>query len=793
MALPTHDRPARPAAAPANTTPVAGAAPPEDEPAPHLAAPKGVAGGLPAIQQTMAHALRHMGVVRGVRTLLRTNQMNGFDCPGCAWPEPGDHRAIAEFCENGAKAVASEATTRRVGPEFFAQHSIPELAKQTDQWLNDQGRLTHPMVKRAGRDHYEAISWDDAFALVAEGLNALPTPDAAAFYTSGRTSNEAAFLYQLFVRHYGTSNLPDCSNMCHESSGSGLNETIGVGKGTVSLDDFAEADAIFIIGQNPGTNHPRMLTTLQECARRGATIVSINPLPEAGTMRFKHPQEVFAMLGHGTQLAKLHLPVRINGDVAVMKGIMKAMLEEEARRSGGWPRSLEKGASWQILDHAFIAQYTDGFEAFSAALEEASWDEIVRSSGVSRELITQAADVAMKAKSVIACWAMGITQHKNAVGNVREIVDFLLLRGNMGRPGAGACPVRGHSNVQGDRTMGIWEKMPDAFLDKLKGEFGIDPPRKHGFDTVQAISAMERGAVKVLFAVGGNLLAAAPDTERTARAMQRCRLTAHVATKLNRGHLITGDTALLLPCLGRTEVDRQASGEQFVTVENSMSVVSPSVGALPPASEHLKSEVAIIAALAEKTLGSRSRVDWEALAGNYDTIRDHISRVVKGFDDFNARVRKPGGFRLPNGARDRVFNTATQKARFTVNPMPHHELPPGRFLMMTIRSHDQYNTTVYGQDDRYRGIYGGRRVVFMNREDVAALGLEDGAMVDLTSHFEDGERVAPRFRVVSFPIPRGCTATYFPEANVLVPLGSVAEKSNTPASKSVVISVGRAS
>jgi molybdopterin-dependent oxidoreductase alpha subunit len=754
-----------------------GAQPPAEGEAPRVSPPEAVAGGLPAIASTVREAARHMGLVRGARTLLRTNQMDGFDCPGCAWPEPDLHRSVVEFCENGAKAVASEATLRRADPEFFAAHSIDDLASRADVWLNDAGRLTHPMVKREGGDHYEPISWDDALGLVAAELRALATPDAAAFYTSGRTSNEAAFLYQLFARQLGTNNLPDCSNMCHESSGRGLSEVLGVGKGTVSLDDFEKADAIFVIGQNPGTNHPRMLTTLQAAAKRGATIVSVNPLPEAGTMRFQHPQDVFGMLGAGTELARLHLPVKVNGDVAVLKGIMKEML---ARQDG--------------VDRAFVDEHTDGFEAFRAALDATRWEDVLEASGVSREKIAEAARIACEAKALVACWAMGITQHRNGVANVQEIANFLLLKGNVGRPGAGACPVRGHSNVQGDRTMGISERMGDDFLDRLGAAFSFEPPRRHGHDTVQTIGAMERGDVKVFFAMGGNFLSAAPDTERTARALERCRLTAHVSTKLNRGHLVTGGVALILPCLGRTEADAQASGPQFVTVENSMSVVSASRGTLPPASPELRSEVAIVCGLARATLGAgaRSTVDWEALAADYDAIRDQIARVVPGFEGFNARVREPGGFHLPNAARERVFETATKKARFTVHPIPRHALLPGQLLMMTMRSHDQYNTTVYGLDDRYRGVHGGRRVVFLSPEDARERGLSHGDRVDLTSHFEDGERHARGFSVVVFHIPRGSAATYFPEANVLVPLGSVAEKSNTPASKSVVISVSRA-
>jgi molybdopterin-dependent oxidoreductase alpha subunit len=736
-----------------------------------------VAGGIPAIVQTAKHAWREMGARRSLKTLLAVNQKDGFDCPGCAWPEPDNERSHAEFCENGAKAVAEEATRKRVTPEFFKEWSVAELSKKSDFWLGKQGRLTHPMLLRRGSEHYEPVSWDEAFALVAAELNTLASPDEAIFYTSGRASNEAAFLYQLFVRQFGTNNLPDCSNMCHESSGSALTETIGVGKGTVTLEDFNLAQAIFIIGQNPGTNHPRMLTTLQKAKRNGCKIVHINPLPEVGATRFKHPQEIFRMLGHGTELADLFLQLRINGDVPLLKGIMKEMLEEEERRPG------------EVLDHEFIREQTTGFESFVQALKEVSWDEIVEQSGIAREQMREAARIMIASKRTICCWAMGLTQHKNAVANIQEIVNLLLLRGQIGKPGAGACPVRGHSNVQGDRTMGIWERPTETFLDSLSKEFEFEPPREFGFDTVESIKAMHAGQGKIFFALGGNFLSATPDTEYTAEALRHCRLTVQVSTKLNRAHLITGEQALILPCLGRTEIDVQATGPQFVSSENSMGVVQSSRGSLEPASPELLSETMIVARLAAATLSKRSKVDWLALAGDYDLIRSSIERVIPGFEDYNGRVRVPGGFYLPNGARERSFKTATGRALFTVHPLPRHELEPGQFLMMTIRSHDQFNTTIYGLDDRYRGIHNGRRVVLLNPEDILEAGLTQGQVVDLVSHFENEERMARRFVVVPYSIPRRCAATYFPEANVLVAIGSVAEKSNTPASKSVRISL----
>jgi molybdopterin-dependent oxidoreductase alpha subunit len=634
------------------------------------------------------------------------------------------------------------------------------------------------MILRKGSSHYEPISWEGAFQKIAEELNALDSPDDAIFYTSGRTSNEAAFLYQLLVRLFGTNNLPDCSNMCHESSGAALYETLGVGKGTVLLQDFELADTIFLIGQNPGTNHPRMLGALQSAVRRGCQVVSINPIPEVGMMQFQHPQEVLQLIGSSsTPITTLFLQVRINGDVALLKGIMKAMLEEEERRPG------------KIFDHHFIASHTSGFEAFIEDLRGESWEVIIEESGIDRERIQQAAEVVMRSKRLICCWAMGLTQHKNAVANIQEIINLLLLGGHIGRPGAGACPVRGHSNVQGDRTMGIWERMSDSFLDRLGAEFGFEPPRKPGYDTVDAIQAMYNKPGMVFFAMGGNFLAASPDTEYTARALQNCRLTVQVSTKLNRAHLVTGEEALILPCLGRTELDQQQGGLQFVTVEDSMSMVHPSRGTLPPASEHLRSEPAIVAGLARALFGNRYPIDWEGMTAHYDTIRDHIANVVFGFEDFNLRIYQDGMFHLPNSAAERRFRTRSGKAQFTVHPIPRIALEPGQLRMMTIRSHDQFNTTIYGLDDRYRGVENGRRVIFLNEEDIRALGFTNGQRVDIYSHFEGEERVAPGFQIVAFDLPRRCAATYYPETNVLVPVRNVAEKSNTPVSKSVVISL----
>ncbi len=757
------------------------ALPPVETDAIKITHPAHVAAGVTSVLKAVEFTLKEPGLVRGVAAMARLNQFDGIDCPGCAWPDPDHDRSLNEYCENGAKAISEEATSKRCTPEFFRSHSLAELSQQSDYWLGHQGRLTHPMVLRSGSDHYQPISWEDAFTMIAGELNALSSPNEAVFYTSGRTSNEAAFLYQLFVRQFGTNNLPDCSNMCHESSGFALKEVIGVGKGTVILEDFDLADTILIIGQNPGTNHPRMLSSLQRAARRGATIVSVNPLAEVGLVRFKHPQDVLHLLGSGTKIAKHFVRVRLSGDLAFFKGLCKEILEEEAKRPG------------QIVNRAFVEQKTAGFEEFHAALDRLSWDDIVEQSGISRVQIREIAEVVMRSKSMIACWAMGLTQQRQAVATIQEIVNLLLLGGHMGRPGAGACPVRGHSNVQGDRTMGIWERMPASFLDKLRDVFGFEPPRKHGWDVVESIKAMHRGEAKVFFAMGGNFLSATPDTDFTAEALSRCNLTVHVSTKLNRAHVITGKQALILPCLGRTDLDVQVGGPQFVSVENSMGVVHSSRGSLEPPSEQLLSEPVIVARLAVATLGSRTTVNWMHLVEDYDRIRDLIACVIPGCEEMNEKVRQKAGFYLPNAARDDDYKTKTGKANFAVSVMEPIRLEPGQFLMTTLRSHDQYNTTIYGLDDRYRGVFHGRRVVFMNPNDLKDHGWKAGDRLDITSHFQNNGkeelRMAPRFVLVPYEIPRRCVATYFPEANVLVPIGSVALGSNTPTSKAVIVSL----
>ncbi|MGY0489789.1 FdhF/YdeP family oxidoreductase [Streptomyces sp. WG-D5] len=742
-----------------------------------LSKPRTWATGAPAVAHALQYALSQTSPKRTALTLLNINQDGGIDCPGCAWPEGApDKRHRNEYCENGAKHIADEATTRRVTRDFFAEHPVSELAQRSDYWLNQQGRLTEPMVKYPGSDHYEPIGWDGALGLLADELNGLDNPDEALFYTSGRLANEPAFLLQLFARAYGTNNLPDCSNLCHESSGSALNETLGIGKGSVSLDDLHNSDLVFVVGQNPGTNHPRMLTALEETKRRGGRIVAVNPLPEAGLLRFKHPQKARGVIGRGTEIADQFLQIRPGGDLALFQALNLLLLEAEDRAPG------------TVLDREFIDAHTCGYEVFTDNIRGLDWAEVRRATGLTRQEIEEVHRKVLASKSVIVCWAMGLTQHKHGVPTIREVVNFLLLRGNIGRPGAGVCPVRGHSNVQGDRTMGVWERMPQSFLDALEKEFGFAPPTRHGVDAVDAIRAMRDGRGKVFVGVAGNFVRATPDSDVTEQALRNCRLTAHISTKLNRSHTVCGDTALILPTLGRSDRDIQAGGEQFMTVEDSMSDVHATRGRLAPASPALLSEVSIISRLARRTLGDRYGIPWREFEDDYDTVRERIARVVPGFDDFNRRVRAPGGFNLPNPVNKRVFQTASGTAVFTANTFTGLTAPPGHLILQTLRSHDQWNTVPYAMDDRYRGVKGARRVVLANADDLDELGIADGSLVDLVGVWTDGtERRAPAFRVVGYPTPRGSAAAYYPETNVLVPLDSVADQSNTPTSKAVVV------
>ncbi|MDR7303598.1 FdhF/YdeP family oxidoreductase [Haloactinomyces albus] len=751
--------------------------------------PKRAAAGIQGVLTSLQRSVQQMGVARSAKALPLLNQSAGFDCPGCAWPDPraadGDKRKMAEFCENGAKAVAEEATTRTIGPEFFAEHPVSELAQRTDYWLGQQGRITHPMILREGEDHYQAISWDEAFEVVADELNRLDSPEEAAFYTSGRTSNEAAFLYQLMVRSFGTNNLPDCSNMCHESSGAALNETIGIGKGSVSLTDIEHADLVLVVGQNPGTNHPRMLSSLEKVKRRSGRVVAVNPLPETGLMEFKNPQNLRGLVGDGTSLADEFAQIRVGGDLALFKALAALILQAEETAPG------------TVLDHDFLRRYTHGFTEFARQARHIDWDDVEDSTGLPRAQVERIATMLVNSERTVVCWAMGLTQHKQAVPTIREVVNVLLLRGMIGKSGAGVCPVRGHSNVQGDRTMGIWEKMPETFLAALEGEFGISAPRRHGFDTIETLRAMHRGQCRAFVAMGGNFLAATPDTTATETALRGCELTVQISTKLNRSHLVPGRTALILPTLGRTERDTQGTGDQFVTVEDSMSVVHASSGRLQPASPHLLSEVAIVSRLARGLLGPDHPVSWESFERDYDRVREHIAHVVPGCENYNQRVRHADGFVLPHPPRDtRTFPTDTGKANFTVNiPDPIH-VPDGRLLLQTLRSHDQYNTTIYGLSDRYRGIEGGRRIIMVNTADIAEFGFHDGDVVDVVSEWRDGGRVveerrAEAFRLVAYSTPRGCAAAYYPETNPLVPLDAVADTSNTPTSKAIIVRLER--
>ncbi len=738
------------------------------------------AAGVKAVMVSMQRGLEQMGPLRTAAALTRLNQRHGFDCPGCAWPEEHGGRKLAEFCENGAKAVAEEATKRVVTPEFFARHSVAELDTKPEYWLSQQGRLTHPMVLRPDDTHYRPIEWDDAYRLIAEHLNALASPDEALFYTSGRTSNEAAFLYQLMVRSYGTNNLPDCSNMCHESSGTALTESIGIGKGSVTVEDVTEADLILIAGQNPGTNHPRMLSVLEKAKANGAKIVAINPLPEAGLIRFKDPQKVHGVVGHGVPIADEFVQIRIGGDMALFAGLGRLLLEAEDAAPG------------TVVDHEFIAAHCAGYDEYAAQTRNVDLATVTEASGVDRAQLQRVADLLAASKRTVLCWAMGLTQHHHAVATIGEATNLLFLRGMIGKPGAGVCPVRGHSNVQGDRTMGIWEKMPETFLTALDHRFGITSPRRHGYDTVDAIRAMRDGRASVFIGMGGNFVSATPDTEVTEAGLRSCALTVQISTKLNRSHLVHGTTALILPTLGRTDKDFQAGGKQLVSVEDSMSMVHLSRGNLTPPSDQLRSEVAIVCQMARTLLGPDHPVPWEKFNADYDHVREAIADVVPGCEDYNSRVRRPDGFQLPHPPRDsREFRTATGKANFAVNPLEWVPVPDGRLVLQTLRSHDQYNTTIYGLDDRYRGVKGGRRVVFVNPADIERLGFKANDRVDLISEFDGQERRADDFLLVPYSTPPGNAAAYYPETNPLVPLDHTAAKSNTPVSKAVVIRLQR--
>ena len=734
-----------------------------------LSSVKKTAAGIPAAVSSLHHGIRKMGITKTVRTLLTVNQKEGFDCPGCAWPDP-NHRTSFEFCENGAKAVADESMKANVNAQFFKKFSVAELLSKSDYWLNKQGRIFQPMILKQGATHYESIQWSQAFDLIAKSIQSMDSPNRGVYYTSGRTSNEAAFLYQALVRGLGTNNLPDCSNMCHESSGKALIETIGIGKGTVHLDDFNHSDLILVIGQNPGTNHPRMLTALRDAKKNGAKIISINPLPETGLQRFKHPQDYMTANFQSMQLADLYIPVRIGGDAALFKGVMKELIDSNS------------------IDESFISEKTQGFLELKHSLLDINWERIEIDSGISRETIQSIATMCKDSKATIACWAMGLTQHRNGVQVIQEVVNLLLMGGHIGKAGAGLCPVRGHSNVQGDRTVGIWEAPSESFLQKLESGLGFSMPKKHGYDVVNSIHAMHNGEVDVFISMGGNFLSATPDTRFTAAALQKTELTVQISTKLNRSHLVTGKTALILPVLGRTEIDIQKSGKQFVTVENSMGVVHRSRGTMKPVSDNLSSESSIVAQLGKRLCPDL--LPWENCEDNYDLIRDLMSNSLNGFENYNARVRNENGFLLPNRPRDEcAFDTTSGKASFTVHDLPDLAVSNDRFVLMTIRSHDQYNTTIYGLHDRYRGVHGNRRILFMNAIDMSEMGLKTRDSVDITSYYQNTKRHSKYWIVVPYEIPQGNLAAYFPEANELVPLDSTASISNTPTSKWIEVSL----
>ncbi|WP_408068627.1 FdhF/YdeP family oxidoreductase [Wenyingzhuangia sp. 2_MG-2023] len=734
------------------------------------------AAGIKAVYISLQQIFSRMSFQNSFKVLSKLNQKKGMDCPGCAWPDP-DHRSkLGEFCENGVKAIAEEAMERVADPDFFAKYSVEELSNQSDYWLGQQGRLTHPMILRNGETHYTPISWKETNQIIAKELNSLSSPNEAAFYTSGRTSNEAAFLYQLFVRMFGTNNLPDCSNMCHESSGVALSKTVGIGKGSVTLNDFNKAELILIFGQNPATNHPRMLSTLEKAKKNGAKVVAINPLKEAGLINFKNPQSPSGIL-KGVDIADLYLQIKINEDVALLKAVMAKLFQLTATRP-------------EVLDHEFINNKTAGFTEFKEEILGHDIEKLIQKTGIATSEIDILVDLIANRSKIIACWGMGLTQHVNGVDNIQEVVNLLLMKGSISKEGAGTCPVRGHSNVQGDRTMGIAEKPSKELLDKISENFGFTPPKEHGYSVVEAIEAMYKGEAKVFIGMGGNFLSAAPDTNYTTKALNNCNLTAHISTKLNRSHLTPGKTALILPSMGRTDTFVKNGKEQFVTVENSMGVVHTSKGMLTPPSEFVESEPVIVANIAKATL-NQDKVDWDFLTEDYNNIRDLIEKTISGFENYNQRIQQPIGFELPNGARTGEFTTPNKKANFTVNKINEITVEDNEFIMMTTRSHDQFNTTIYGLDDRYRGIYNGRMVVFMNPNDIYKLELKKGDKVSLYNNYNNVKRQVDNFSVVPYNIPKGCLATYYPESNPLVPINLTAHLSHTPSSKSIKVKIKR--
>jgi len=744
-----------------------------------LKKPASYAAGIPAVKVAVQHAMKEMGVAKSFQALSKMNQKEGFDCPGCAWPDPEKPSKLGEYCENGVKALAEEGTNKKVDQGFFAKHSVEELSNWSDYQIGKSGRLLEPMVLRPGSIHYQPISWQDSYKLIAQELTKLSAPDEAIFYTSGRSSNEAAFLYGLFIRAFGTNNMPDCSNMCHESSGVALSETLGIGKGSVTLEDFDKAEVVLVIGQNPGTNHPRMLSALQKCKENGGSVVSINPLEEAGLIRFKNPQEVKGVLGSGASITDVHLQVKINQDVSLLKLISKKLATLDA-------------VTKDVFDHEFINTYTQGYDQFLKNIEQYDETQLLALCGVEENLIDKVVALLAKKSKIIICWAMGLTQHKNGVDNIKECVNLLLLKGSLGKPGAGTCPVRGHSNVQGDRTVGIMHHVSPSLNQSIETTFGFKPPKKEGLDTVHAISAMHQEKAKVFIALGGNFLSAASDTMYTAEALQKCDLTVNISTKLNRTHLVAGKTALILPTLGRSEHDEKNGKTRFFTVENSMGKVHRSKGLMKPVSQNLRSEPEIVGGIANAYFKGEHVVDWKGLSEDYQLIREKIAVTLKGFKDLEEKS-KGTGFYLPNNVRDLDFSKLpNQKAQFSICNVPKHGLKKNEFMLMTIRSHDQFNTTIYGLDDRYRGIYNERRVVLISQEDMDQYSLKNLDVINLISNYDNIERKAINFLVISYNIPKGNLAAYFPETNVLVPYNHFAAKSNTPISKSIVITIEKA-
>jgi len=737
------------------------------------------AAGLLGVKEALKHSFKEMGIARSMKALIEMNQKDGFDCPSCAWPDPEKPSKIGEYCENGAKALADEATTKTADSTFFKKHSVEELSQLTDYELNKLGRLTEPLVLKPESLYYEPIDWQDAFVLISQELKKLASPDEVIFYTSGRSSNEAAFLYGMFARAFGTNNMPDCSNMCHESSGVALSETLGIGKGSIKLEDLYKAEVVIVAGQNPGTNHPRMLSALEKCKQNGGKVISINPLEESGLINFRNPQNLKGLVGSGEDLADLHLPVKINQDIALVKLILKRLAKLDA-------------VEQSVFDHEFINTYVQGYDALLADMTNYNETNLLEKCGVSEEKINQTVSLLSKKSKIVVCWAMGLTQHKNGVENIREYINLLLLKGAIGKPNSGTCPVRGHSNVQGDRSVGIMHFVNEALNQRIKKHLGFTPPAKEGVDTVGAMKAMHEGHAKVFMCLGGNFLMAASDTEYTAKALQNCELTVQVSTKLNRTHLVTGKTALILPTIGRSEKDIKNGKQRKFTVENSMGRVTQSKGVLKPASDNLMSEPEIIATLANTYFECKHAMDWKALGENYELIREQIDKVIKGFKETEKRS-KGVGYYLPNNVRELDFSKLPNgKAQLTINKLPKHDLESDEFMLMTIRSHDQFNTTIYGLDDRYRGVYNERRVLFINKEDMDSFGFKKFDKVDITSNYNDTKRTAENFLIIPYNIPKGNLAAYFPETNVLVPHNHFADRSKTPISKSIKVKVKKA-